>query len=478
MKLPSAKIHTNPSMMVRNPAQKPEPPTVTPERILLETVERIGHLREGWIAVHLHLSDLQARYRDPSYLRIAVRVLDPRITSYRSQILLMGNGDIVVLGRNIPQEDFANAIAKVRSLFGEDPLTQTDPGDGSDPFETWYRLDTEFGIFLDVVKRLNQMEAARRKSSAGQPPKPEDLNASRLRAVLSTLESTDLVSQVRRQAVALVGNASTAEIVYQEFFFAMDEVKKVIAPNIDIMANPWLFQYLAGVLDRTMLGILARSKARFHPRGLSVNLNLSTLKEAAFQAFLDTMPPNQTLIVEVTPVDVFTDVSGYLAQRGALRERGHKMALDRLTPQTLGMLDLITFDADYFKFSWTPDLARARRVDTVKALREMVAARPDSCIMTRCDSEAGVRWGLDMGITLFQGRFVDAMLAAVTMAECDKSHLCTFAQCLSRRAVIDGPLRGECTNHAKVDALPSIRTPRRSSSPPSPEVVANPKEVS
>lgn len=84
----------------------------------------------------------------------------------------------------------------------------------------------------------------------------------------------------------------------------------------------------------------------------------------------------------------------------------------------------------------------------------------DKVLLARCDSEAAIQWGLERGIQRFQGRYVDAMLAAFTMATCDKAAACTLQQCIARHAVVTGPLRLECGNNDMLDSAPVIRAPK------------------
>jgi hypothetical protein len=81
----------------------------------------------------------------------------------------------------------------------------------------------------------------------------------------------------------------------------------------------------------------------------------------------------------------------------------------------------------------------------------------DKIVLGRCDSEAAIQWGLAKGIQRFQGRYVDTMLAAYTMAVCDKSAACTLGQCIARHGVLSGQPRPECGNLKMLDTPPVMR---------------------
>lgn len=453
-----------PSRSIATPEPNVAERVITPERMLLDAAERVGRMREGRVAVQIHLSRLRPSNSEEAHLRIALRILDPLVSGYRTQIFLLGNNDIVVMGQ-ILITDLDAAVYKLRSMFGKDPLTQEDHGDGTDRFATWFELENDYGTFLDTVQELERVAEKRKLAKAARPPAKIEMMTSRhLEAVLSTLDRAEIPRLMRRQAAVRFGAGhNRAEIAFQEFFFSMADVQRTIAPKLDLFSNRWLFQYLTTALDRMMMMAVARLPAYHRPPVTSVNLNLSSLADRRFEAMIDGIGDDRSLIVEVEMVDALADLGRFQNAREMLHSRGHKVSLDRLTPLTLQMIDVTLFQADYLKINWSPDLADTRRVAKKgESARELIAsAGADNFVLARCDSEAGVKWGLDMGIQWFQGRFVDAMLAAMTMAKCDDSANCTLQQCAARREVLAGPLRRECTNHAKVDALPTIRSSAR-----------------
>ena len=98
-------------------------------------------------------------------------------------------------------------------------------------------------------------------------------------------------------------------------------------------------------------------------------------------------------------------------------------------------------------------------IDDIKTAEIQHALGPvgfDRVILARCDTEQSISWGLSQGIRMFQGRFLDSMGAAVTMAQCDKSSACTLNQCVQRHGVITGRPRVECGNNDMLDAFPPL----------------------
>lgn len=438
----------------RPPAQETE----TQENLLLATAERVGRVRQGRIAVHLHLSRLRPYNRQDGHLRIVLRMLDPLIQFYRGQIFLLSNADIVFICAEASPEEVEAIASRVRALFSKDPLTFGDSGDGRDRFFTLYDLEVQYHGFLALAARLTD-EARQRQRAASKAKPVEALTPERLGDIVQRLEEIDIARLVRRQAAVGLGEKNAAGAIFQEYFFSMADLQRAIAPGVNVLANRWLFQHLSQALDQYMLRSLQKAALRALPPAVSLNLNMATLLSPGFKTFERWLQGRVGLVVEAQVVDVFADLGTYFFARDRLREAGHRVLLDGLTPLTLQLLDVSLYGADLFKLNWSPDLAEPGQTREVGP--KLAELGFDRVILGRCDSETAIQWGLSLGIASFQGRFVDAMSSAVAMAQCPKAAACTLAQCTARHTVIAGPQRGECQNLPLLDAFPKFKMPRR-----------------
>lgn len=429
---------------------------VTQESLLLGTAERIGRIRQGRMALHLHLSKLRPHNRQESHVRIALRMFDPMVAQYRGQMFLLSNSDIVLLVKDARIADLDALVYKLRALFGKDPLTFADSGDGRDRFCSWYDLEYDYEAFFALCRRMAEDVRRRQpqKQAARQPIDPKGLAQ-----VLARINAADIAPAVRRQAAIDITAKGNAEVLFQEFFVSMADLQKAVAPDINLLGNRWLFQHLSETLDQRMLRLLPELGLRALPNCISVNLNVSTLFTPAFKALEQSIKDRASLVVEVQIIDVFSDLGAYFFARDWLQGRGHKLLLDGLNGLTLQFMDIEQYGADFIKINWSPELSDAgHAADVADALADFGTSR---AILARCDSEVAIQWGMGLDIFKFQGRYVDAMLSAVTMATCDKAAACSLQQCVHRRGVVTGPLRAECGNLAKLDNLPKVRAPRR-----------------
>ena len=185
------------------------------------------------------------------------------------------------------------------------------------------------------------------------------------------------------------------------------------------------------------------------PGDISLNLNISTVFTPAFEAFLTTLPDGKSAVVEVGLADILQNTRNYNYARDLLRESGHKLLIDGLTPLSFDFTDLTVLDPDLLKLNWIPSLITA---DLGEKLRPF---DPDTLILMRCEDENAMRWGLEHRIMRYQGYFIDKLTATITRHGCRDKANCTTAQCSARKACVAGSARALCTNQSRLD-LPIV----------------------
>jgi hypothetical protein len=430
---------------------------VTPESLLFDAAERIGRLREGRLALHLHLSRLLPANREEGRIRIAFRMFESMVTVYRGQIFLLSNSDIMLICKDAHLSDLDAIVYKLRALFSTDPLTYAEAADGSDRFVALYDLECDYDAFFALC---GEMRDAVRKTKADVAPQPKrlPLEATTLVQVLDGIGNTDIAGVVRRQACIRIVEHESAEVEFQEFYMSIADLQKALAPDIDILSNRWLFQHLSQELDQQVLAALGESGLRVPPKAFSLNLNMSTIETPAFQTFEAKLRGRAGLVVEFQMLDIFNNLEGFFRARDRLRARGHKSVLDGMTSVGLQFMDCELFDTDYVKLSWSSDMQDDIR--TAEIQHSLGPVGFDRVILARCETEAAITWGMSLGIRMFQGRFLDSLIAATTMGACRNAAACTLTQCTQRHGVITGTPRGECADNDMLDLFPSLQTLR------------------
>lgn len=436
--------------MAQSPVKKRK--GVTPERLLLDTLERISATLVGFSAVHLHLSRLRPQNRGMTQLRIVVRMFDTVVSQSHGRVFLLSSGDIVIIGRNMNTDDVEDAVQHVRDLFQNDPLVFDDPQDEEGKFSTWYLLQRDYPLFYQEVVRMAK-EAQKKPAEPKRKPdtsiEPEHLDD--IEKAISTLSMADMI---RRQSCVTINPGHAAQVAFQEFFTSVQDLKSAVSPGINILGDRWLFQHLSQTLDRRLLPVLKNTRLFFTPPALSLNLNISTVFSPEFEKFMTHIGNKQTIIVEVQMMDVFQNINDYKEARDELRKRGHKILLDGLSALSLQFIDLPLFDADMIKLIWSPTLKDSSQVINPKQLIQDFG--PERVVLARVDTEDGIQWGITAGVRAFQGHFIDAMAGAMSKSQCSHGNKCTLGQCIARRATIAGKMRMECASQKQLDYVPDI----------------------
>ena len=398
---------------------------VSHEEILADYARRLQHHLPGRRAVHLHLSRLSVVNRREHHLRVAVGAWEGLLKKFDGQLFQLGNNDIVVVTKGASVAEIDQVVLKLRFLFSEDPLAEGSGESADRTFCTWYELTREYQRFVamaqDMLARKKAgyaqdiaREAAVHLEKSGptyQAPK-QPLDPSRLARLEQGLGSMDLSTMVRRQPVCLVIPNAPPTPVFQEVFVAIAELTKRLMPDVDLASDRWLFQRLTQTLDYRVLSVLPDLEAK-ERLSSSLNLNVATALSPQFQAFEKKLrfATQKTMVAELQVVDVFGDVGTFIFARDFLRDRGWRICLDGLNYLTFPLLAKSELGFDLHKVIWSPELDGEVQEQRRRKFQQTVeAVGADKVVLCRCDSQRAIEFGQSMGIRLFQGRLLDAML--------------------------------------------------------------------
>jgi EAL domain-containing protein (putative c-di-GMP-specific phosphodiesterase class I) len=396
--------------MIRNDGRKP-----SSEYLLLDYLQRIGRDREAYNAIQIHLSRLRPLARQPHHVRVATATFETQLGAIDGRLFTLGNDDLFLVYRNRALEDIDNAVASVARLFAADPLTDADGGAIFGRFFSGFELARDFIELLELVKRLHRdRERSRAISSADLSANAKPLEPSQLARLDSFLKQSDLSSMIRSQAICTVspGNLS-AQVIMRELYISIADLQQTMLPDHDLAANLWLFQYLTQTLDQRMLYLLVRNQDSALNKSFSINLNIDSVLSQAFLDFDKALPEakRRTVVIEFQKIDIFGDFQAFLFARDFVRERGYRICLDGLDQYTLSLFDREALGLDLVKIYWSPAMAddpTGTQLPKMQAAVDLLGR--SRAVLCRCDSEDAVRFGQSLGITIFQGRFIDSLL--------------------------------------------------------------------
>lgn len=396
------------------------------EDLLLDYAERLERHVSGRRAVHVHLSLLRPHNRREHHLRIAAGNFDSLVARHDGQCFRLQNGDIVVVVKDCSVAQIDEIILKLRYLFSDDPLAQDDDENTNDQlrFCTWYELEQDYPRFIALARRMHDLAHSLispnnvgdgETNVAPQQEEPrEPLDPERLSKLEKAIRVTDMSTLMRRQAVCLIARGQTPRPVFNEIYVSIEELRRRVLPKVNLTSSRWLFMHLTEALDLRLLKALPELEGDIQ-LSTSLNLNVNTLLSEQFLSF-DRMLRHYTkksMIVELQLSDVFSDMGSYQFAREFARERGYKICIDGLTHQSFPLVRRDELDADMLKMVWSPDLIdegdRRRRARIREAIQRAGATR---VVLCRCDNQQAIAFGESMGLTMYQGRYVDRLVKA------------------------------------------------------------------
>ena len=206
-----------------------------------------------------------------------------------------------------------------------------------------------------------------------------------------------------------------------------------------------------------LTGEFLRPGAPLPNPALHLNLTVRAILSPGFLRLAEAAEATGANIgIEIALVDACADPLAFNAARMALRARGITLILDMIGHQALMLSRPDALGPDLVKLDWAPRMAtlEAREGRLLAAALEQID--PKRLVLHRVDSRAAIAWGLEQGITRFQGRHIDALLAGGRLADCPQASACTLRQCVERAAATGSAGRAGCRNTARLDAASAL----------------------
>ncbi len=391
---------------------------------LMESLSTI-HVPAGWRAVHFHLNKLLEQYQSEYQSKIAVNLIHDLLVEYEGGIFLFSDQSIVVLVSQLDKLIQNKLIFQLRYLYMDDPLAYTDDGQENPEFCTVYDLGRDWQEFFEWGSR--RMALSVRKTSvperkpvtvdaAGHKTDPNQqagLSVSSLAGIERDLQHADLSRVIRKQPVCALLPGAPARRVFDELYIHIAHLRQVLRVDVDFFSNRWLFKYLTQILDRRMIALIRSHPGRFLEQPISLNLNVETLLSPAFAEFDASLKPSTkvSMVIEVPAIDVFADTNAFILARSEAQKLGYRVCLDGLSTQSFLHIDREKLGLNLIKVQWNADPKIELGSEENRALSAAITrCGTNRIILCRCDNLAAVEYGQALGISLFQGRYIDSLL--------------------------------------------------------------------
>ena len=240
-----------------------------------------------------------------------------------------------------------------------------------------------------------------------------ELTPSMLAKVQKTLAMADFSSLIRRQSVCAVIGKSPPQMIFDEVFVSIADLRDMLLPDVDLTAYPWLFLHLTETLDKRVLASVSQHDDGSLNSNFSMNLNVSTILSDEFLTFDENINPSMrsSIVLELQLVDIFSDFKAFILAKTFAQYRGYKICIDGITVDKLKYIDREQLNGDLLKIIWHPSFMDMIREDshfTDYVNRDERA----KMILCRVDDPQAVEIGNSLGINLYQGRYIQRILTA------------------------------------------------------------------
>jgi hypothetical protein len=393
--------------------------TKEPEAQLIELTTAIQEQREGWVAVCYAFAQLLEHYRSEYQIKIAINLMNDLLGDRDGAIYLCDDATIYVVARNLPKPALDKMVFQLRYLFMDDPLAYTMEGDENPEFATVYVMETDWDELNKAARKrwglkVRSAQGGNRPAlSPAVAPKREVryFNAASLLAIERELKTVDLRKALRRQPVCAAVPGMPIRMVFDEMYINISALRQMLQVDVDLLSNRWLFKYLTQTLDVRMLDLIHNESATYLVSPLSLNLNVPTLLSEQFTTFDANIKPGMkvSIVIELQIADVFADMAAYLTARDVVQKLGYRICLDGVTDLSFPQIDRQRLGFDLVKLQWNAETEA--KGEQGKRLKDAIrACGTNRVIMSRCDNELAVRYGQSIGLSLFQGRYLDGQV--------------------------------------------------------------------
>jgi hypothetical protein len=401
---------------------------------LVEMVSSLEDEASSWMAVQYRFNRLQEHYSSDYQIKIAVNLINDLLKNNQGGVFVLDDFSIYLLIKDATESQLSKVTFQLRYLFADDPLAYDMEGDENPEFCEVYDLSAGYEEFLDLVRRRIIKRVQQRRKGEKDTPAPKKkkaaaasksgqvrpLTPSRLSTIEKELVTADLSRVMRRQPVCAAVPNMMIRRVFDEFYINITHLRQLVDPNTDLLSDRWLFKYLTKLLDERMLEMLGKNAKRHIDRPISLNLNIESLLSESFQRFDEAIKPSMkvSIVIEIQIADIFSDMAAFKVAREMVQKLGYRVCLDGVTNLSFTQIDREKLGFDLAKLQWNADLDSELKTRENKQLAEAVKkCGPNRIILCRCDSREAVDYGQALGISLFQGRFLDKIIDPTAKVE-------------------------------------------------------------
>ena len=376
------------------------PTDLVREQDFILRLRRMHRLGTPHFIVNIHISAVAASVHDRTVMEGIERALTTLVTASHGVAMEMSNGDLFLVWDHVSAGQ--SVLPRLTALMPE----------GKTDYVQTYTLPADYMVarerantYVEMVQNhtLPPESIQALHGDAARGP----LTAWSLDQIGKLLGDISLSDYTRIQPIYRRNERGLWLAEREEHFIGFDDLRRDHFPKLDLVASQHLFLALCETLDQRLLLSLYKNHVPFAGQAITLNLSIATVIDSAFARFVVTMPQDQRAQIgfELQRGDLLQDFAQTLDAIKLLKQEGFTVILDGITPDLTPYLDLTAFGADFIKINVARD--RTEQL-THPPIRQALARIPvESLIFFRCDSDAAITAGEELGVTLFQGWRID-----------------------------------------------------------------------
>ena len=406
-----------------------EASNIKKDTIIWDYLRKIEKSHDEYKVLYLATGKLQNQNMRAAQRQALVETFEAVLKKSGGEIMGLSNDDTVVFFNKSAREEILACLIKLRFILHDDPLIKSNPDMEKSGFATFYDISNGAERFRDVIKKASEQASAENKSmssmtssntwgsggmaSGGAKRLRRELTPYMLGKLQKVLSMADFSSLIRRQSVCAVIGKSAPQMLFDEVYVSIPDLRDTLLPDVDLTANPWLFQYLTETLDKRVLANISRHDDGSLVNNFSLNLNVSSILSDEFMQFDEDINASMrsTIVLELQLADIFSDIKAFILAKTFAQYRGYKVCIDGITVDKLQYIDREQLGADLVKIIWHPSFMDVISED--KHFMDYVnKAERAKLIICRVDDPQAVEVGNSLGINLYQGRYIQRLLSA------------------------------------------------------------------
>ncbi len=404
--------------------------SIKKDTIIWDYLRKIEKDQDDYRALYLATGKLQNQNMRAVQRQSLIETFEQVIKKSGGEIFALPNDDTVVFYNKNSKEEILACLVKLRFILHDDPLIRDNPDMEKSGFATFYDISNGAGRFRDVIRTATEQASKTQKNNEnslqqdnqsigsvfvnnGVRKLRRELTPYMLGKLQKVLSMADFSSLIRRQSVCAVIGKSAPQMLFDEVYVSIPDLRDTLLPDVDLTANPWLFQYLTETLDKRVLANISKHDDGSLINNFSLNLNVSSILSDEFLQFDEDINASMrsTIVLELQLADIFSDIKAFILAKTFAQYRGYKVCIDGITVDKLKYIDREQLGADLVKIIWHPSFMDVVNED--KHFTDYVnKAERAKLIICRVDDPQAVEVGNSLGINLYQGRYIQRLLSS------------------------------------------------------------------